>query len=456
VFIALSSGIDSSVAAKLLATTHPPENLHPLYMVNWNPQALSDRTTHAPRLPRNKASLAHLLPPPPAATDGLKCTTREFRQVEDLCAFLGLRAPRYMNFEKEYWGDVFVPMVEGYEKGETPNPDVGCNRWVKFGGLLARLEREMAGSSRWWLATGHYAHIGYPVHPTTPHLLRSQDPNKDQTFYLSTIPSSSLARLIFPLSSHNLTKPAVYDLARQHKLPGWTPGAPERAESMGLCFVEPTTGSGLGAAGFRLFLNEFLEPRPGEIFAGPDLPAPVMPDEAEEGVAVEEGTVLGTHQGLWTATVGEKAHLSLPQGDPRFQGRWYVSRKDPVKNQIEVVRGWGNGRLWSYGMVVRDWNWLLTEGEDHERVVWGALERSDNGTNGIWEQALVIQFRHRQKPVRVRSVDNNTSSRSKYVKILFETPQRAVTVGQNAAMWWGERCLGGGVICGTVDSSGDI
>ncbi|KAF8456430.1 tRNA methyl transferase-domain-containing protein [Kalaharituber pfeilii] len=439
VFIALSSGIDSSVTAKLLSMEHPIENLYPLYMVNWNPA-------------------------------NEKCTTREFRQVEELCKFLGLRQPMYMNFEKEYWNEVFVPMVEEYERGWTPNPDVGCNRWVKFGGLLKRLEREVTGKRKWWLATGHYAHIGYPsnqpeMERTIPHLLRSMDPNKDQTFYLSTIDPACLPRLLFPLSAYGFTKPDVYKLARRWSLPGWEPGAVERQESMGLCYVEP--GGGQGTAGFRLFLNEFLEPKLG--------------DKAhEEGVLLECGTVIGKHDGLWTATVGEKAHLNLPQGDKRFQGRWYVSRKNINKNQIEVVRGWSNGRLWSSGMIVRDWYWLGTDCKSIaqealaiQQLNDGSSSRDDHET---WENTLVVQFRHRQRPIRVINVELSLDSslrtpslnqrdrgsspandkakhclHSSHVKIMFESPQRAVALGQSAAMWWGERCLGGGIIEETVD-----
>lgn len=426
-----------------------------------------------------------------------------------------------MNFEKEYWTEVFEPMVASYERGETPNPDVGCNRWVKFGGLLRRLEAMEARSnspgtkSRWWLATGHYANIGYPQCPTfgeissqerETHLLRSRDTNKDQTYFLSTLSPDCLHRLIFPLAMHNLTKPDVYSLARRYKLPGWAPGEPERSESMGLCFVEPG-GGGQGASGFTVFLNEFLEPNPGDVVVGPELPNPdtvileqqegrpkndtvgspprarrrkeevegnYSPEEEKERV-LKPGTVIGRHQGLWTATVGEKAHLNLPQGDVRYQGRWYVSCKDPEKNQIEVVRGWGNGRLWSSGMVVRDFYWL---GNDCKEIAVQALSaappplpqgfrvKAEEAAGGeqdvveaedsIWEEKLVIQFRHRQKPVRVTSIEvageQQNGLQSDLVKILFETPQRAVTPGQNAAIWWGERCLGGGIIEEIVQS----
>ncbi|RPB21273.1 hypothetical protein L211DRAFT_863076 [Terfezia boudieri ATCC MYA-4762] len=447
VYVALSSGIDSSVTAKLLSLIHPPENLYPLYMTNWTPSNLTraDLLIHR-RPPREKPSLFHLHNKPKLTTltrapKEEKCTTREFRFVQELCSFLRLRDPLRMNFEKEYWTEVFEPMVASYERGETPNPDVGCNRWVKFGGLLRRLKEMETRSTQgmekgqWWLATGHYAKIGCLLgkQPVEPHLLRSPDPNKDQTYFLSTLAPECLHKLLFPLAANNLSKPQVYELARKYGLPGWAPGLPERSESMGLCFVE-SRGGGQGTSGFRVFLSEFLEPSPGEVVVGPELPTPV-------GVkSLTPGTVIGQHLGLWTATVGEKAHLNLPQGDVRFQGRWYISGKNAAANQIEVVRGWGNGRLWSKGIVVQEFHWL---GRDCEAV---ALKQ-------IWEERLVLQFRHRQKPIRIASVEIMGQGQGQeaplqvgHVKIMLETPQRAVTPGQNAAMWWGKRCLGGGVI----------
>lgn len=439
--------------------------------------------------------------------------------MQELCSFLGLRDPLHINLEKEYWTEVFEPMIASYERGETPNPDVGCNRWVKFGGLLCRLEEMEARSwqggekGRWWLATGHYANIGYPLgNPNgEPHLLRSSDPNKDQTYFLSTLARECLNKLIFPLGANNLSKPEVYELARKYQLPGWAPGSPERSESMGLCFVEPG-GGGQGTSGFRVFLNEFLEPSPGEVVVGLDLPTPAgvvladqegrpkndtigspprrkrsgtLEDEGNSGKSLAPGTIIGQHQGLWTATVGERAHLNLPQGDVRYQGRWYVSGKNATTNQIEVVRGWSNGSLWSTGIVVPEFYWLGRDCEavaltalsptppplpmgtpvraqgaggvlDHpdiEEVVEDATEYTNGNTTKeqIWEGRLVLQFRHRQKPVRITSVGimgqrQGSPLQVGHVEIMFEIPQRAVTPGQNAAIWWGERCLGGGVI----------
>ncbi|KAL7274434.1 hypothetical protein RUND412_002663 [Rhizina undulata] len=451
IFIALSSGVDSSVvAALLLRSGHPRENLHPFYMANWSPAENPPPST-PPLLPYNKprTSARPHVTPQSKSRETEKCTEREFSRIKELCSYLGLQEPLYLSFEKEYWTDVFVPMVESYQRGWTPNPDVGCNREVKFGAAMSRLEKifnSSATAGKWWIATGHYAHILHHVPTSTPHLLRSQDPNKDQTFYLSTLHPSSLHNLLFPLASHNLSKPLVKAMARNLGLPGWRPGEPEREESMGLCFVEPGGGKSNGA--FRRLLDEYLDPEPGDFVVGPSRTYP--PSEITENV-VSEGTVVGTHQGLWHATVGEKSHFEFPQGDTRFKGRWYVSRKNRNKNQIEVVKGWNNARLFSRGMVVSGWRWLA---EDAEKIaVEGAGKTSEGG--GVWGKGLVAQFRHRQTPLRVIRLDVESKGDNwmdeRRLRVTFEEPERAVTPGQSAALWWDKRCLGGGVIEDILD-----
>lgn len=161
--------------------------------------------------------------------------------------------------------------------------------------------------------------------------------------------------------------------------------------------------------------------------------------------------MIGQHQGLWHATIGERSHLELPQGDVRYVGKWYVSRKNKNENTLEVVRGLDNARLFGKGMVMEQWRWL---GDDAEELALGISHHSDSKTTEgiIWENRLVAQFRHRQKPLRITKVEvlenptKPTENLPKRLKILFDTPERSVTPGQSAALWLGERCLGGGVI----------
>lgn len=225
---------------------------------------------------------------------------------------------------------------------------------------------------------------------------------------------------------------------------------------MGLCFVEP--GGGRGRSGFRRWLREYLDPEPGDIIIGPS--RTYKPNkQSNQADSIPEGTVIGQHQGLWHATIGERSHFEFPQGDARYAGRWYVSRKNRKQNTLEVVRGLDNARLFGKGMVVEQWRWL---GEDAEELALG-ISGHDNSktTKGvIWENGLVAQFRHRQKPLRITKIEVledpirpgvPTEDLPKRLRILFDTPERSVTPGQSAALWFGERCLGGGVIEDTVD-----
>ena len=162
---------------------------------------------------------------------------------------------------------------------------------------------------------------------------------------------------------------------------------------MGLCFVEPAAGR--GASAFRYFLGSFLLKKPGDIVLGPDaLPPNGVIWEHQEGrpkhdityssplaesSSVKPGMVIGTHDGLWTGTVGERAHVQLPQGNPRFQGRWYISRKDIHHNRMEIVRGWSNGRMWSQEMIVAGWHWLGSDCQSLVKDITSKLKISSKG-----------------------------------------------------------------------------
>lgn len=225
---------------------------------------------------------------------------------------------------------------------------------------------------------------------------------------------------------------------------------------MGLCFVEP---SKRGKSGFRRWLREYLDPEPGYIIVGPSRKYPLGEEVDHANVALE-GTVVGKHEGLWHATIGERGHLEFPQGDARFFGKWYISRKDKERNTLEVVKGLDNARLFGKGMVVEQWQWL---GDDAEGVALKAKSNSDKAEtakDAIWDDGLVAQFRHRQKPLRIAGVeiiknpnpsDKPPKSQERRLRILFDTPERSVTPGQSAALWLGERCLGGGIIEDIID-----
>jgi len=193
---------------------------------------------------------------------------------------------------------VFQPSLRVWEAGDTPNPDVWCNKEVKFGVLIKHLAHDGE-----WLATGHYARKGWKTPPGSsiprPQLLRSSDPTKDQNYYLSAIPEQGLERALFPLGE--FAKTDVRKIAEAAGLPTAT-----RDESMGICFVGQKRK-------FNDFLANYLEPDPGPIYE------------------LETGATVGTHKGLWTYTIGQGARL------PGSKERYFVASKNKEGNAIYVV-----------------------------------------------------------------------------------------------------------------------
>lgn len=367
---------------------------------------------------------------------------------------MGLSEPLVLNLERDYWTEVFEPMLDGYWKGVTPNPDVACNREIKFGPPMMKLVEDLAGKEidlnsahgrpRWWIATGHYARTTKAEADGGEEVRLLRAPNaggKDQTYFLSQVSPSALSRCFFPLGHFGLSKPEVKDLAKRLDIPGWRedePNGPVK-ESMGLCFVEPKH---LGRnAGFRRFLGEFLEAEKGPIkideFRGyyyadlakkPKVPPPAWP---------RKGLEVGKHEGLWQATVGEKAHLELPQGNRAFQGRWYVSRKDRETGEMWVVRGQESAQLWARKVKVGGWRWAVDE-EVRGKVLEGEVKVGG-------------QFRHGMAEVGVKV----RRWEEKGLVVEFEDPQKAVAEGQVLALWWGEMCLGSGVVEGVETVADD-
>lgn len=244
---------------------------------------------------------------------------------------------------------------------------------------------------------GHYARSAVNTVTGRSALSRSKDPNKDQTFYLSQISQSSLSRTLFPLWEY--TKPEIRSLAKS-LLP---PHIAEKPDSQGLCFVEPSLGRH-----FSTFLKDYLPPT----------------EPAE--VVLENGKVVGEHKSIWSVTIGERSRLNFKESQKLNPGgQWYVAEKKTGTSPTRyiIVPGNNHPRLFSKGLVARDWKWIDEE-ED-------------------WTQeGMVSQVRHRQKPVKCR-----LDVKGQRVKLEFEGEDvYGVTPGQAVAVWLEERCLGGGII----------
>lgn len=352
VVVGMSGGVDSSVAALLLK--EQGYDVIGLYMVNWEEEG----------------------------ENGCCTAEADYEDVKRVCNAIGI--PYYtVNFAKEYAERVFRYFLEEYERGRTPNPDVLCNREIKFGPF-----REYAlalGAD--YIATGHYCDIRHAE--GAHYLLKAADANKDQTYFLNQVTQEQLEKVLFPLG--RLQKPQVRAVAEKYGF-----STAKKKDSTGICFI--------GERNFRNFLKSYLPAQPGPILT-------------------RDGKEVGRHIGLMYYTLGQRRGLGIggQKGDAG-EGRWFVTEKD-LKNNILYVSHGDESELFTRSCTVSGINWIPSAPREEEF-------------------ACTAKFRYRQSEqgVRVRKTGENSA------RVDFEKPQRAVTPGQYAVFYDGERCIGGGVI----------
>lgn len=375
VFVAMSGGVDSSVAAALLKNDPLNLNVHGVFMRNWTDDAKS-----------------------PGG-----CTAeKDWKDVQLVGKHMDIPVHR-VDLSRDYWIKVFEPALKHYDMGNTPNPDIACNREVKFGSLVEHIRGSLlpklppnGDDSRWWLATGHYTRAVIDIRSRKTHLMRAADANKDQTYFLSTVEQYALEHCFFPLAPY--TKPEVRDLARNLGLHN-----AEKEDSQGLCFVSPETRR------FRDFLSSYLSPGP-------------VTYVDEDGIEL-----MRDNRGLWSSTIGEKSGLQLNQGSPETHGKWFVSSKNHLERKIELVRGSNHPKLFKQGAVSTDWIWADYPGMPDK---------------------LLVQLRHRQEPVPCIVHDYGSGN----VGLFFEDKQRSVAPGQHLAVYsYNNVCLGGGTILESIE-----
>lgn len=318
---------------------------------------------------------------------------KDWHDVQRVCKLLDIPC-KMVDLSKEYWNRVFQPSLDVWHDGDTPNPDVWCNREIKFGALFNAVDVGEQG----WFATGHYARKSW--HDSKPKLLSSTDTEKDQTFYLSSITMESLARSIFPVG--DFSKESVRDIAclTSREFGGANLFGEGREESMGLCFV--------GERGkFSGFLSSYLPPEPGPI------------------VDMEMGKQIGKHQGLWTYTIGQGARI------PGMKQKMFVASKDKKSNTVFVVPGIEHPLLSPSIFHVRQMHWI-----------WGDPPDALVEPNG--RMKAYVKLRHRMAKVLCLIQRSGDS-----FKITMEQAQHGIAPGQVAVIWDGDEeswCLG----CGTI------
>ncbi|MCE7031338.1 tRNA 2-thiouridine(34) synthase MnmA [Lysobacter sp. GX 14042] len=352
--VGVSGGVDSSVAALLLKRAGEP--VEALFMQNWADDGSGDCRAEDDR-----------------------------RDAVAVCGLLGLRL-HFRDFSREYWDGVFEHFLAEYAAGRTPNPDVLCNREIKFRHFLDAAHALGAGA----IATGHYARIDRV--DGKYRLLRALDAAKDQSYFLHQLGQQQLAATRFPLGG--LVKDEVRAIARQAGLP-----TAAKKDSTGICFI--------GERDFREFLGRYLPARPGPIHT----PA---------------GEPVGEHPGVFHFTLGQRGGLEIG-GRRGFRPEpWYVVGKDVRSNILYVDQG-------------HDSPWLQSTTLRSEPAHWVA--GAPPGTR--FTCTAQTRYRQRDQACEVR-VDGDGS-----LLVRFDRPQRAVTPGQSVVLYDAEECLGGAVIAGT-------
>ena len=346
--VGMSGGVDSAVSALLLK--EQGYEVLGIFMKNWDEQD----------------------------EDGVCTAAEDYDDVRAVCDQIGI--PYYsVNFEKDYWERVFSYFLREYKAGRTPNPDVLCNREIKFAAFLDFCLKMGAQA----MATGHYARLSRE--DGRVHLLKGVDPAKDQSYFLCMLSQDQLKKAMFPIGG--LKKTEVRRIAKDQGLK-----VAEKKDSTGICFI--------GERKFREFLKKYLPAQPGEM-------------------RTLSGEYIGVHQGLMYYTLGQRRGLDI--GGRGTGERWFVVAKDLEKNILYVEQG-DSPALYSSVVLTEDFHFInQPEATSFE---------------------CTAKFRYRQPDQQVL-----VERRGEALYIQCKEKQRAVTPGQFAALYQGEECLGGGVIC---------
>jgi tRNA-specific 2-thiouridylase len=352
VIVGMSGGVDSAVAALLLRDAG--YDVQGLFMANWDDD------------------------------DGYCTTADDFQDARRSCAALGIALHR-VSFAAQYRDQVFSHFLRDYAAGRTPNPDVLCNREIKFGVCLDYMHR-LGGA---WIATGHYAQVrhGRPQ----PQLFKAADLTKDQSYFLHSVSAAALNKTLFPIG--HLQKTAVRKIAHAAGLPVY-----DKPDSTGICFI--------GERPFAEFLSRHLTMQPGPI-------------------ETAEGRVIGEHRGLALYTLGQRSGMGLGGRADAASAPWYVADKHVARNTLVVVQQPDHPLLLSDHIRIEAMHWI---------------DAADAPTTRPLECAVKTRYRQQDLQCSVSAANENTW------QVILRQPARAVTPGQYAVLYAGDRCVGGGII----------
>lgn len=348
IVVGMSGGVDSSVTALLLK--EQGHHVIGMFMKNWEEKD----------------------------PEGTCISSKEYEDVVKVCEQIGI--PYYsVNFVQEYWDNVFVHFLDEIKQGYTPNPDILCNREIKF---KVFLEKAMSLGAD-YLATGHYCQTREVENDVA--LVKGSDPSKDQSYFLYTLSSDILKKVLFPVGG--MDKKAVRAIAEQHGLAN-----AEKKDSTGICFI--------GKRNFKEFLGKHIAFQPGNI-------------------EKMNGEIVGRHEGAAYYTLGQRKGLAI--GGPG--DAWFVVAKDIRRNAVIVEQGDDHPALYSSSLIATDLSWVIAPPP-------------------LLPFTCKAKVRYRQED-QICIIEKIEGGKA-YVS--FPKPQRAVTPRQSIVFYQNDICLGGGMI----------
>ena len=353
VICGMSGGVDSSVSAFILQ--QQGYQVEGLFMKNWEEDDDTDYCTAA-------ADLA---------------------DAQAVCDKLDIKLHK-INFAAEYWDNVFEHFLSEYKAGRTPNPDILCNKEIKFKAFLEYAAEDLGAN---YIATGHY--VRRRGADDNAQLLRGLDANKDQSYFLYTLSSKQVGQSLFPVG--DIEKPIVRAIAEDLGLI-----TAKKKDSTGICFI--------GERKFKDFLARYLPAQPGNI-------------------RTVEGDIIGRHDGLMYHTLGQRKGLGIGGVKGAGEEAWYVVEKDLVNNELIVAQGHDHSALLSTGLIAQQLHWVDRQ----------PIRESLRCT-------VKTRYRQTDVPCTIEPIDDES------IKVIFDEPQIAVTPGQSAVFYLDEVCLGGGII----------
>ncbi len=366
VIVGISGGVDSAVAALLLKDQK--YHVEAVFMQNWQEEPVSTGVDVA-----------------------RGCTaSQDLNDARLVCALLKIKL-HVVNFSVEYWQRVFQYFLDEYAACRTPNPDVLCNKEIKFKAFLD-YARSLGAD---FIATGHYARRITDIKSKNL-LLKGIDKSKDQSYFLHLLNQEQLAAALFPLGE--ITKQEVREIAKTAKLPNYA-----KKDSTGICFI--------GERKFRDFLGEYLLARPGNIIT-------------------TDKKIIGRHQGLMFYTIGQRKGIGVGGQKKASEAPWYVADKDPKNNNLIITQDKNYPTLMADRLTCANIHWI-------------------SGEKPQLPFTCTAKIRYRQEDQACVIKEGEDSA---HAIVDFFVPQWAITPGQSAVFYCGEECLGGGIIVSAISA----